>query len=85
MNPTCFVDDDKKLHGTLIGNLKVLTRKELLRRIQKGKKVDEVLSAIPSASRMKLKSLLEEIEEHIELEIENPSRSIRISTRKNIG
>ena len=61
MNPTCFVDDDKKLHGTLIGNLKVLTRKKLLRRIQKGK-VDEVLIAIPSASRMKLKSLLEEIE-----------------------
>ena len=61
MNPTCFVDDDEKLHGTLIGNLKVLTRKKLLRRIQKGK-VDEVLIAIPSASRMKLKSLLEEIE-----------------------
>ena len=61
MNPICFVDDDEKLHGTLIGNLKVLTRKKLLRRIQKGK-VDEVLIAIPSASRMKLKSLLEEIE-----------------------
>tara|TARA_B100000530_G_scaffold333983_1_gene282998 strand:- start:583 stop:2058 length:1476 start_codon:yes stop_codon:yes gene_type:complete len=61
MNPTCFVDDDKMLHGTLIGNLKVLTRKKLLRRIHKGK-VDEVLIAIPSASRMKLKSLLEEIE-----------------------
>ena len=61
MNPICLVDDDEKLHGTLIGNLKVLTRKKLLRRIQKGK-VDEVLIAIPSASRMKLKSLLEEIE-----------------------
>lgn len=61
MNPTCFVDDNKMLHGTLIGNLKVLSRKKLLRRIQKGK-VDEVLIAIPSASRMRLKSLLEEIE-----------------------
>lgn len=62
MNPTYFVDDDKSLQGTLIGNMKVITRRKLLKKIHSGK-VDEVLIAIPSASRQKLRTLLGEIED----------------------
>lgn len=62
LNPIYFVDDNKALQGSLIGNMNVITRKKLLKEIHKGY-VDEVLIAIPSASRLTLKSLLEEIED----------------------
>ena len=61
MNPVYFIDDDKNLQGNYIGNMRVLSPQKLRRLINKGR-IDEVLIAIPSASRHRLKSLLKQIE-----------------------
>ena len=61
MQPVAFVDNDKVLHGTFLGGIKVLDPKKLQKLCSRGK-VDEVLIAMPSASRFHLKNLLKEIE-----------------------
>lgn len=61
MQPVAFIDNNPSLHGTYLGGVKVLHPKKLERLAMKGK-VDEVLIAMPSASRATLRELLKEIE-----------------------
>ncbi len=63
MQPVAFIDRDPSLHNTFLGGIKVLHPKKLERMVNRNK-VDEVLIAIPSASRAILKELLKEIEEY---------------------
>ena len=63
MQPIAFIDKNEALHNTFLGGLKVLHPKKLERLASK-KKVDEVLIAIPSASKSSLRSLLKEIENY---------------------
>ena len=63
MQPVAFIDKNPSLHGTYIGGVKVLHPKKLERLSSKGR-VDEVLIAMPSASKSNLKVLLKEIEEY---------------------
>ena len=63
MQPVAFIDRDPALHNTFLGGVKVLHPKKL-ERLVKRNKVDEVLIAIPSASRAILRELLKEIEEY---------------------
>ena len=60
IQPVAFMDSNKALHGTYIGGIKVLHPKNLRKLVARGK-VDEVLIAIPSASKSVLRNLLEEI------------------------
>ena len=62
MKPIAFVDNNVTLHDTYIGGLRVLNPKKLQRLASKGK-VDEVLIAMPSASKLTLRGLLREIED----------------------
>ncbi|SVE10757.1 uncharacterized protein METZ01_LOCUS463611, partial [marine metagenome] len=50
MTPIAFVDNDKSLNNTSVGGLKVLSPKSFEKILRK-RKVDEVLIAMPSASR----------------------------------
>jgi UDP-N-acetylglucosamine 4,6-dehydratase len=61
IKPVAFLDSNKSLHGTYLGGMKILHPKKLEKLVLKGK-VDEVLIAIPSASKSILRSLLKEIE-----------------------
>ena len=61
MQPVAFLDSNKMLHGTYFGGIKVLHPKKLQKLAARGK-VDEVLIAMPSASKSTLRSLLKEIE-----------------------
>ncbi len=63
MQPVAFLDRDSSLHNTFLGGIKVLHPKKLDKLIKRNK-VDEVLIAIPSASRSILRELLKEIEEY---------------------
>tara|TARA_Y100001970_G_scaffold292146_1_gene432177 strand:- start:2744 stop:4672 length:1929 start_codon:yes stop_codon:yes gene_type:complete len=63
MQPVAFIDRDPSLHNTFLGGIKVLHPKKLEKMVNRNK-VDEVLIAIPSASRAILKELLKEIEEY---------------------
>ena len=63
MQPVAFIDRDKALHETFLGGIKVLSPEKLEKLVRRNK-VDEVLIAIPSASRSILKDLLKEIEEY---------------------
>jgi len=63
MQPIAFIDSDSSLHGTYLGGIKVLHPKKLERFALRGK-VDEVLIAMPSASKITLRSLLKEIENY---------------------
>ena len=63
MQPVAFIDRDSSLHGTSLGGIKVLHPKKL-EKLVKRNKVDEVLIAIPSASRSILRELLKEVEEY---------------------
>jgi len=63
MQPVAFVDKDKSLHNSYVGGLKILPPSALKKLIRK-KKVDEVLIAIPSASKSVLRSLLREVEDY---------------------
>ena len=56
MQPIAFVDSDPSLHDTFIGSMKVLHPKKLERLALRGK-VDEVLIAMPSASKLTVKKL----------------------------
>ncbi len=63
MQPVAFIDRDSSLHDTFLGGIKVLHPKKL-EKLVKRNKVDEVLIAIPSASRSILRELLKEIEKY---------------------
>ena len=63
MQPIAFIDKNEALHNTFLGGLKVLHPKKL-RSLASLKKVDEVLIAIPSASKSSLRALLKEIENY---------------------
>ena len=63
MQPIAFLDSNKSLHGSYLGGIKVLNPNKLEKYIRR-EKVDEVLIAMPSASRSSLKNLLKEIEEY---------------------
>jgi FlaA1/EpsC-like NDP-sugar epimerase len=63
MQPIAFIDSNSSLHGTFLGSIKVLHPKKLERLALRGK-VDEVLIAMPSASKSTLRSLLKEIENY---------------------
>lgn len=63
MQPIAFVDNNSSLHGTYIGDIKVINPSKIERLVQR-KKVDEVLIAMPSASRSTLRNLLTEIEKY---------------------
>lgn len=63
MQPIAFIDKNEALHNTFLGGLKVL-HPEKLESLASLKKVDEVLIAIPSASRSSLRALLKEIENY---------------------
>ena len=58
-----FIDSNSSLHGTYLGSIKVLHPKKLERLVLRGQ-VDEVLIAMPSASKSTLRSLLKEIENY---------------------
>ena len=61
LKPVAFIDREKDLHGTLVAGLRVHPHSELKKLIEKDG-IDEVLIAIPSAQRIVLKKLLEDIE-----------------------
>ena len=61
VQPIAFLDDNPSLQGTYLGGIKVLNPMRL-ERLSQRKTVDEVLIAIPSASRSTLLSLLRDIE-----------------------
>ena len=63
MQPIAFIDKNEALHNTFLGGLKVLHPKRL-ESLASLKKVDEVLIAIPSASKGTLRALLKEIENY---------------------
>ena len=63
MQPIAFIDKNEALHNTFLGGLKVLHPKKL-ENLASLKKVDEVLIAIPSASKSSLRALLREIENY---------------------
>ncbi len=63
MKTVAFIDRDVTLHNTFLGGIKVLHPKKLKKLVDRNK-VDEVLIAIPSASRSILKELLKEIEDY---------------------
>ena len=60
IQPIAFLDSNASLHNTFIGGLKVLAPRKL-RKLALKKEIDEVLIAIPSASKSVLRNLLEEI------------------------
>ncbi len=62
MQPVIFFDANSALENTFIGGIKVLNPKKLEKFISR-KRVDEVLIAMPSASKLTLRNLLKEIEE----------------------
>ena len=61
MQPIAFLDKNTSLHNTYLGGIKVLHPKKLQRLVARNK-VDEVLIAMPSASKSSLRILLKEIE-----------------------
>lgn len=62
MQPIAFIDKNPALHDTSLGGVRVLNPKKLEKLVLR-RKVDEVLIAMPSASKSTLKSLLKEIED----------------------
>ena len=63
MQPVAFIDSNPSLHNTFLGGIKVLSPVRL-KKLALRKKVDEVLIAMPSASKTTLLSLLKEIENY---------------------
>ncbi len=61
MQPVAFIDANISLQGTYLGGIKVLHPNKL-RKLALREKIDEVLIAMPSASKSTLRSLLKEIE-----------------------
>lgn len=63
MQPVAFLDQNPALHNTSLGGIKVLHPKKLEKLVTKNR-VDEVLIAMPSASKSTLRNLLKEIESY---------------------
>ena len=63
MQPIAFLDSNPSLENTFLGGIKIMNPSKL-RKLVLRKKVDEVLLAMPSASKSVLRSLLKEIEEY---------------------
>jgi FlaA1/EpsC-like NDP-sugar epimerase len=63
MQPIAFIDKNPSLHNTFLGGIKILAPHKLEKLALK-KKVDEVLIAMPSASKGTLRSLLKDIEKY---------------------
>ena len=61
MRTIAFIDNNPTLQGTYLAGIKILHPKKIERLVQRNK-VDEVLIAMPSASKSSLSSLLKEIE-----------------------
>ncbi len=61
MQPVAFIDANISLQGTYLGGIKVLHPNKL-RKLALREKIDEVLIAMPSASKSTLRSLFKEIE-----------------------
>lgn len=56
--PVVVVDDDKAKHGTSINNVPVVSGRERIKELAKQYKVDEIIVAIPSASKKEIAELL---------------------------
>jgi len=69
MKPIAFVDENTSLQHSYVAGLKVFPP-ELLENVIKKKSIDELLIAIPSASRSKIQKLL--------IELENLSIKVRV-------
>ncbi len=63
MQPIAFLDKNSALHNTYLGGIKILNPQKLRKLVNK-RKVDEVLIAMPSASKHTLRNLIKEIEEY---------------------
>tara|TARA_B100001123_G_scaffold372035_1_gene435687 strand:+ start:39464 stop:41314 length:1851 start_codon:yes stop_codon:yes gene_type:complete len=63
MNPIAFVDSDKSLHNSFVSGLKVISPKNLVKEIKR-KRVEEILVAIPSATKSQIKSIVKSVEEY---------------------
>ena len=51
MVPVVMVDDDKTKHGTTLNGVPVVAGREKIKEVAKRYKIDEIIVAIPSASR----------------------------------
>lgn len=56
--PVVVVDDDKTKHGTSINNVPVVSGREKIKELAKQYKIDEIIVAIPSASKKEVAELL---------------------------
>lgn len=56
--PVVVVDDDKTKHGTSINNVPVVSGRERIKELAKQYKIDEIIVAIPSASKKEIAELL---------------------------
>ena len=63
MQPIAFVDSNSALQGTYLGGLKIIHPRKLEKMVSRNK-LDEVLIAMPSASKSVLRNLLNEIESY---------------------
>ena len=63
MQPIAFVDSNSALQGTYLGGLKIIHPRKLEKMVSRNK-LDEVLIAMPSASKSVLRKLLDEIESY---------------------
>ncbi len=61
--PVGYIDDDPSKQGIVIHGVKVLGRKDDIKRIVKDNKVDEVLIALPSVDSKEIKKIVETIRE----------------------
>ena len=61
MQPVAFIDKNPTLQGTYLGGIKVF-HPDMLEKLSRKGKVDEVLLAMPSASKATLTALLKDIE-----------------------
>lgn len=58
MVPVVMVDDDKSKHGTIINGVPVVSGREKIKELAKQYKIDEIIVAIPSASKKEIAELL---------------------------
>ena len=82
MQPIAFVDSNISLHGSFLGGLRIYSPNKL-ERIVKRNNVDEVLIAIPSASRRLVRNLLKDIEK-LSVKV-NFARAFGTSSRQGRG
>jgi len=82
--PVALVDDDEKLHNMMVGGLRVVEGKQIVRLIQKtGAK--EVLLAMPSIKRTRRRAIVAELQE-LNLEIKTiPGMSDIVSGKAEIS